>query len=745
MMMVMKNAWLSLIGLSFAVIVAGCAKGGAGGGGTGGNAGPCGTASQAQCKGVCIDVSSDSQNCGTCDLTCDQGQACQRGVCVCATGFVSCSGMCVPSNTDHCGSTCVACSSGQVCSGGACSSAGCGSGSTMCSDGACSANNDTGHCGSSCTVCPAGASCTNGTCGCTVANQQDCNGTCVDTSSSTGNCGSCGNACPFGDSCTNGACVGASTGGTSGGGGSSSTGGTTGSGGSGSGTGGATGGGGSGSGTGGSTGTGGSQSNQPVLVTSAANAFWKTTGTLSLASGNPTPTVTVTSNAKQNWEGFGGAFNEMGWNYIQMLSASDQAKAIDLLFGSDAAHFSNGRIPIGASDYALQRYTDDEVSSGTDANLASFSITEDMKYLIPYVNAAKQVNPDLKFWASPWTPPTWMKTFTGSNSNGTSCAKAGNTNYDGGCMNATSANLSTLAQYFVKWVAAYSQQGIPITTLAPQNEPNYAQGYPSCLWNTADYVSFLKGPLAQAFPSSGSTKIMLGTMSNGDNGTSSFDLKVVQGVEADGTAKTLPVVMGLQWGMLDLYEGLSSGIGPSNFNTGSLQVWATEHKCGNYPWNPGGNNPATGVAFPKYVEPAPNDQAYGFESWCYIRNAINKAGVTSYNAWNMVLDTVGKGNDTTRQWSQDALLVVNTSTKVLTLTPAYYVFRHCAQYVQVGAQVLGTTGGDAIAWKNPDGSTVVTMYNSGGATTYTVSIAGKLVQFAMPASGWATIMMPAGA
>ena len=40
---------------------------------------------------------------------------------------------------------------------------------------------------------------------------------------------------------------------------------------------------------------------------------------------------------------------------------------------------------------------------------------------------------------------------------------------------------------------------------------------------------------------------------------------------------------------------------------------------------------------------------------------------------------------------------------------------------------------------------MVTMYNSGGATTYTVSIAGKLVQFAMPASGWATIMMPAGA
>src|SRR6185369_6986613 len=99
-----------------------------------------------------------------------------------------------------------------------------------------------------------------------------------------------------------------------------------------------------------------------------------------------------------------------------------------------------------------------------------------------------------------------------------------------------------------------------------------------------------------------------------------------------------------------------------------------------------------------------------------IRDAI-KAGVTAYNAWNMVLDTVGKGNDTVRQWSQDALLVINTSSKALTLSPAYHVFRHVSQYVQPGARVVATSGGDALAFKNPDGSVVVAMYNSGGAKT----------------------------
>ena len=86
---------------------------------------------------------------------------------------------------------------------------------------------------------------------------------------------------------------------------------------------------------------------------------------------------------------------------------------------------------------------------------------------------------------------------------------------------------------------------------------------------------------------------------------------------------------------------------------------------------------------------------------------------------------------------------MNTSSKTLTVTPAYYVFRHCAQYVQVGATVVTTTGGDAIAWKNPDGSEVAVMYNSGSASTYTLAIAGKKVTFAMPAAGWATVYMPA--
>jgi len=79
------------------------------------------------------------------------------------------------------------------------------------------------------------------------------------------------------------------------------------------------------------------------------------------------------------------------------------------------------------------------------------------------------------------------------------------------------------------------------------------------------------------------------------------------------------------------------------------------------------------------------------------------------------------------------------SSGALTVTPVYYVYRHISQFVDPGAKVVGTTGGDSIAFKNPDGSLVAVMYNSSGAGTYTVSIGGKKLQFAIPGSAWATL------
>ena len=78
-------------------------------------------------------------------------------------------------------------------------------------------------------------------------------------------------------------------------------------------------------------------------------------------------TVNDTSPA-QKWDGFGGAFNEIGWNVL--TSSAMQTQAMTLLFSAtDGANFAWGRIPMGASDYATSRYTCDD--TGTDVTPTS--------------------------------------------------------------------------------------------------------------------------------------------------------------------------------------------------------------------------------------------------------------------------------------------------------------------------------------------------------------------------------------
>jgi len=108
----------------------------------------------------------------------------------------------------------------------------------------------------------------------------------------------------------------------------------------------------------------------------------------------------------------------------------------------------------------------------------------------------------------------------------------------------------------------------------------------------------------------------------------------------------------------------------------------------------------------------------------------------------MVLDSAGKNLDTTRPWPQNALLTVDTSAKTLTVTPVYYVFRHFSQYVVPGAKRVATSGSspDAVAFKNPDGSIVAVMYNSGSSAKTTILAVGSAkVQFSVPANGFATV------
>jgi glucosylceramidase len=456
----------------------------------------------------------------------------------------------------------------------------------------------------------------------------------------------------------------------------------------------------------GTAGTGGGGTVPPVslpegVVTSANGAFWKA-GTLTPSTSG---TVDVTANdtsAKQRWDGFGGTFNEAGWDALAVLTDAERLQALKLLFdAADGANFAYGRLPIGASDYSMKRYTLAETAN--DFEMKSFTIEQDKKLLIPYVKAALAIKPDIHLWSSPWTPPAWMKT---------------NNSTDSGNMKDDDAVLKAFALYLEKYVQAYAAEGLKIEAVHPQNEPGYGTNpYPCAGWSSALYIKFIRDYLGPQFQKDNvPAEIWCGTMSNESDGT------IATTLANDSKAMSYVKGFGLQWNTRGVVGTLKS--------KGS--VMQTEHKCGNYDFD------TENKASPYDPNKPQNDFAYGVESWKNIKAWID-AGVNSYSAWNMVLDTLGTNLNASKPWHQNALLVVDRGAKKLTATPAYYVFRHLSQYVSPKATVIGTTGGDALAFKNPDGKLVVVMYNSGGAKMATVSLGGTKFSFDMPANGWATV------
>ena len=458
---------------------------------------------------------------------------------------------------------------------------------------------------------------------------------------------------------------------------------------------------------------------RPALVTSSAAGYWQV-GTLTPMSGGTAAVTVDPTSSLQKWIGFGGSFNEAGWDALSVLPQADRDRALRLLFSpAEGANFAWGRIPIGASDYAMDRYTlDDTPDNAPDPTMEKFSIERDKLRLIPFIKAAQAVKGDIKFWASPWTPPPWMK--TPAKYDGTDAPPSGGSATFNAKMKSDSATLAAYALYFTRFVEEYGKQGIPIADVSPQNEPGYATRYPSCLWDDGALGTFVGTHLGPTFAQHGlSTKVWFGTLSN-DN-TYAVDI-------ASLTAEALKYTDGvtLQWNTIAHIPAIQK-------DHPNLLVMQSEHKCGNYPFSVSGT-PAFNPEKPA------NDQAYAVESWGYIKQWID-ANSNGYSAWNMVLDSNGKNLDAQRPWPQNALLVVDRAAKKLIVTPVYYVFRHLSYFVDPGAVRVKVTGGNAVAFKNPNGSLVTVLFNStAAAATTTVALGGgTTVQAQVPAQGWATV------
>jgi len=167
------------------------------------------------------------------------------------------------------------------------------------------------------------------------------------------------------------------------------------------------------------------------------------------------PTVMVDLDKTfQTIEGFGGAFTDASANNFAKLSEGEQDKFLKACFDHREGNgYTLCRTTIHSCDYSAEMYTYDDVEG--DKELKHFSIEPDRNYRIPFIKRALETaKGDLKIYASPWSPPAWMKT--------------NNNMLYGGKLKPE--YLQTWADYFVKYVKAYAAEGIPIWGLTVQNE-----------------------------------------------------------------------------------------------------------------------------------------------------------------------------------------------------------------------------------------------------------------------------------
>jgi glucosylceramidase len=204
-----------------------------------------------------------------------------------------------------------------------------------------------------------------------------------------------------------------------------------------------------------------------------------------------TLTITVDDTVKyQEIDGFGASLSESSaWLLKRKLNDAQRMEALQMLFDrKKGIGLSMLRQPMGASDFALQTYSYDDLPKGeTDPELKKFSIAHDRADILPVLKEILVVNPNLKIIGSPWSPPGWMKT-SGSMIQGALLPSA----YD------------AYAKYFVNYVHEYEAAGVQVFAITMQNEPLHVPNdYPGMGMTASEQTTFLRDHLGPAFQKAG--------------------------------------------------------------------------------------------------------------------------------------------------------------------------------------------------------------------------------------------------
>jgi len=389
---------------------------------------------------------------------------------------------------------------------------------------------------------------------------------------------------------------------------------------------------------------------------------------------NPDVTI-LTDQYLQKTEGFGGCFNELSWTTLSSLDEKDKDAILKDLFSADGMNFTLCRMPIGANDFSRDWYSYNETDK--DFEMKNFSIDNDKETLIPFIKSAQKINPGIRIWASPWCPPSWMK-YTKHyacrpNPNVNDLKGKPDTDTEGTDLFIQKPEyLEAYALYFKKFIEAYQEEGINIEMVAPQNEFNSCQIFPSCTWTAASLSNFIGNYLGPKMKEKG-VKIMMGTMERANN-------LLVDTIMENKSGEYISYI-GFQWAG-------KGAIAKIHEKYPDINLMQTESECGD----------------------GQNSWDYCFYTWSLMKHYFEN-GISSYMYWNISLD-IDPANSRWK-WPQNSLISVDQENKTYKYNPEYYLMKQFSHFIKPSAQRLQTEGSynDLLAFVNPDNSIIIVTAN----------------------------------
>lgn len=420
---------------------------------------------------------------------------------------------------------------------------------------------------------------------------------------------------------------------------------------------------------------------------------------------NTVSIIVNTEKTDQTFIGIGGAITDASAEVFAKLSPKKQQEFLNAYYDKNKGiGYSLARTNIHSCDFSSDSYT--YIAEG-DKELKTFNIDHDRKYRIPLIKKAiKTAGGKLTLFASPWSPPAFMKD--------------NNDILHGGILLPEFA--SSWALYYTKFIKAYEKEGIPIWGLTVQNEPMAKQSWESCIYTPEAERDFLKNHLGPTLAKEGlgSKNVIIWDHNRGDMLEKRANL-----VFSDPEVSKYAWGIGFHW-----YETWNGG--PPQFESVGKVHEAFPNK----------NLIFTEGCIEKF-------DASKYQFWGnaerYGINMINdfNNGTVAWTDWNILLDQNGGPNHVGNFCF--APIHADTTKDELIYTPMYYYIGHFSKFIRPNAKRIIETVSDksllSTSFKNSDGQLItIVMNQSDNQVVYDLEIQNSKNTIAIPPHAIQTIL-----